>query len=278
MKIFGAPQKFTPRLEKVSRVESWNSMSIWNRTIAEIRHWLRRDWSFADVAAHWDRTEEYDDINSETYSYFRRFEDALRLIDLPSPGHILDIDARTGNGTLYFYQNGKVASAVCASVSSKMGEIGKTRLQEAGFQDFEWVQNADYDLPFEDAEFDLVLCFETVEHFSQPELLISELGRVTKPGGTMILTTPNIVWEPVHALSAITGLHHSEGPHRFIQYRRLVEMVENAGFQIQSAKTTVLIPGGPALLVRLGEWLETRTKNSLMPILGLRRSLICTKR
>jgi hypothetical protein len=86
-----------------------------------------------------------------------------------------------------------------------------------------------------------------------------------------------VLWEPVHALAAITGLHHSEGPHRFIRYRRLRHMVEAAGFQIEQAETTVLIPGGPAPLIKLGEWLEEHTQNWLMPWLGLRRILICRK-
>jgi hypothetical protein len=82
----------------------------------------------------------------------------------------------------------------------------------------------------------------------------------------------------VHALAAITGAHHSEGPHRFVRYRRLVDMVERAGFEIVEAETTVLVPGGPEWLIRFGDWLETRTRHTLMPWLGLRRVLICRKK
>jgi hypothetical protein len=100
---------------------------------------------------------------------------------------------------------------------------------------------------------------------------------VTKPGGTLILSTPNVLWEPVHALAAITQLHHSEGPHRFVGYGRLLQMVRHAGFHIEHTETTVLIPAGPAWLLKLGDWLEAKTKTSLMPWLGLRRILICRK-
>lgn len=253
------------------------SDTFWGRIIAEMRHWMRPHWSFSDVAEHWDHTENYDDINKETYSYFRRFVDGLRLSNMQDGARVLDLCARTGYGTLYFHQHGKLGSAVCADVSRKMGEICTRRLEENGVKNFVWVQISDYSLPWADGEFDAVLCFESVEHFSEPERLVGELGRVTRPGGTLILTTPNVVWEPVHALAAITGLHHSEGPHRFIRYRRLLGMVATAGFQVERAETTVLIPAGPAPLVRFGEWLEERTKKSLMPWLGLRRVLICRK-
>lgn len=253
-------------------------ISMWKRTIEEIGHWTRSDWSFADVGAHWDSTEDYDDINAETYSYFRRFVDGLRLSNVPDGSRVLDVCARTGNGTLYFYQHGKVRSAVCADVSRKMGEICTQRLLEAGFHDFVWVPLADYTLPFEDGAFDAVLNFETVEHFPKPELMVAELGRVTRPGGTLILTTPSVAWEPVHALAAITEMHHSEGPHRFIPYRRLWKMVEAAGFEIEQAATTVFIPGGPDILVKFGEWVEQRTQRTLMHWVGLRRILIGRKK
>jgi len=204
--------------------------------------------------------------------------DGLRLSNIPDNAHILDFCARTGNGTLYFYQHGRVGSAVCADVSVKQGELCQQRLKEGGFTHFEWVQVSDYKLPFREGEFDAVLSFETVEHFSEPALFVDGLARVTRPGGTLILTTPSVLWEPVHALAAITGLHHSEGPHRFIRYRRLVDMVERAGFVIEKAETTVLIPGGPEWLVKLGERIEARTKNTLMPWLGLRRVLVCRKK
>ncbi len=249
-------------------------------TFEEVRHWTRATWTFADVGAHWDATEDYDAINEETYSYFRRFVDGLRLggEHMPDGAHVLDFCARTGNGTLYFYKHGKVGSAVCADVSEFQGAICRERLREGGFAAFEWVRVDDYTLPFEDATFDAVLNFETVEHFPEPALMVADLGRVTRPGGVLILTTPNVLWEPVHALAAITGAHHSEGPHRFIRYNRLRDMVARAGFEIVAEETTVLIPGGPGWLVKLGEWVEARTRRTLMPWLGLRRVLVCRKK
>lgn len=252
--------------------------SIGQRILAELVHWTRPHWSFADVGAHWDAVEDYDSINEETYSYFRRFVDGLRLADLPDNLHVLDICARTGNGTLYFFEHGKVKSAVCADVSVKMGEVCTERLHEGGFYDFTWLHLFDYPLPLASGSFDAVLCFETVEHLSQPERLVAELGRVTRPGGMLILTTPNVLWEPVHALAAITGLHHSEGPHRFIRYRRLEQMVLDAGFDIVCAETTVSVPGGPQALVRFGERFEEMTRHTVMPWIGLRRIIIGRRR
>ena len=47
-------------------------------------------------------------------------------------------------------------------------------------------------LPFKDGLFDTVSCLAVVEHVFEPEILISELSRVTKKGGTLIIDTPNV--------------------------------------------------------------------------------------
>ena len=247
------------------------------RIRAELNHWQRQRWTFEDVGQHWDATEDYDDINEETYSYFRRFVDGYRFSELEPAGRVLDFCSRTGNGSTYFFQKCKVASAVCADVSFKMGEICRQRLDEAGLGKYLWVPVWQYSLPFTNESFDSILCFETVEHFPRPDLLISELGRVAKPGAQLILTTPNVLWEPIHALAAILKFHHSEGPHRFIRFKRLRQMVVRAGFVIEKQATTVLVPGGPDFFIRIGEWVEQRTMNSLMPLLGLRRIIIGRK-
>lgn len=44
-------------------------------------------------------------------------------------------------------------------------------------------------LPFRSGQFDVVLCTEMLEHVREPAEVISEIGRVLRPGGTCILTT-----------------------------------------------------------------------------------------
>ncbi len=253
------------------------SDSLFSRIAEELRYWTQRTWSFNDVASHWDATHEYDEINEETYSYFRRFVDGLRLSNLAMDGTVLDFSARTGNGTAYFYENGKIARSICMDVSPNMGQICKDRVYEAGLSEFLWIPLNDYTFPLKANVFDSVLCFETVEHFPQPELLLTELSRVIKRDGLLILTTPNVLWEPIHAIAAIFNIHHSEGPHRFIRYSKLKKLILNAGFDIEADETTVLIPAGPKAVIRLGEWVERKTRNWLMPIIGLRRVIIARK-
>ncbi|PIN79120.1 hypothetical protein COV14_00970 [Candidatus Woesearchaeota archaeon CG10_big_fil_rev_8_21_14_0_10_33_12] len=125
--------------------------------------------------------------------------------------------------------------------------------------------------------FDNILCFETLEHLPHPELTVKELARVTKPKGEVLITMPNTLWEFVHWFAAVTGIHHSEGPHLFIPRKKMIVYIKNAGLKIKREETTVLIAFGPKFLVRLGELLERIFKNSLMKYIGLRRIFVCEK-
>ncbi len=46
-------------------------------------------------------------------------------------------------------------------------------------------------LPFEDAAFDLVTCFEVIEHLDRQQEALDEMKRVLAPGGVLLISSPN---------------------------------------------------------------------------------------
>lgn len=52
------------------------------------------------------------------------------------------------------------------------------------------VADATKTFPFTDAEFDSVICTQLLEHIADPTFTVSEIARVLKPGGNIILSTP----------------------------------------------------------------------------------------
>jgi SAM-dependent methyltransferase len=89
---------------------------------------------------------------------------------------ILDLPA--GNGLLAAHLRERGHAVVCGDIN------------EAG-PDYVYV-NMERPLPFADASFDTVICMEGIEHMVSPTALISELCRITKAGGRVVLTLPNI--------------------------------------------------------------------------------------
>ena len=52
---------------------------------------------------------------------------------------------------------------------------------------------ADGRLPFDDDQFDVVISVEVIEHVENQFEFMRELARVTRPGGQVIVTTPNVL-------------------------------------------------------------------------------------
>lgn len=46
-------------------------------------------------------------------------------------------------------------------------------------------------LPFDDAQFDVVVSFETIEHIKTQDKFLSEIRRVLKPDGVLVMSSPN---------------------------------------------------------------------------------------
>jgi SAM-dependent methyltransferase len=66
----------------------------------------------------------------------------------------------------------------------------ETRHCEVSFHHFNIEQDA---FPFDDQTFDVVLFCEILEHLHlDPVGVLREIGRVLKPGGRLVLTTPNV--------------------------------------------------------------------------------------
>jgi len=75
--------------------------------------------------------------------------------------------------------------------------------------------NAEIDrFPYADEAFDTVVCGELIEHLANdPMHLMSEVNRILKSGGHLLLTTPNIA--SIHGIAAILQRNH---PGFFVAY------------------------------------------------------------
>jgi len=233
-------------------------------------------WTYQDSGEFWDTVKDYDEIDDETYAYKRRFYDSIKMCDIYSKSRVLDMDCRTGNGTVFFHRSGKVKEAVCVSPSKNFLKVAKERFKKYHVK-ADTLLLRKMPLPLKDESFDVILCFETIEHVSNHMEFLRELNRLLKDNGKMIFTMPNVLWEPVHYLAPIFGIHHSEGPHRFLTMGKVKKLLKKAGFKVIIGDTTVIIPAGPKWLTRLGEIIEKMMGKQLRHIFCLRHIMICKK-
>jgi dolichol-phosphate mannosyltransferase len=114
------------------------------------------------------------------------------------------------------------------------------------------VQGSVLALPFSSACFDCVICSEVIEHIAADERVFEELGRVLRPGGRLILGTPDYDRWSWRALEAVYGrVTGSRGyAHEHItQFGRnhLVAFLESHGYEVEATDYV----GGSELILTL---------------------------
>ncbi|MCB8943124.1 MAG: class I SAM-dependent methyltransferase [Ardenticatenaceae bacterium] len=93
---------------------------------------------------------------------------------------------------------------------------------------------------FTDELFDVAVILEVIEHVVAAEFLLQEIQRVLKPGGYLILSTPNFAfWQ--NRIRILWGqLSHDEGYHyRFFTVKSLSKQLQAAGFSVQDWRFTM---------------------------------------
>lgn len=120
--------------------------------------------------------------------------DQLIRPHLKAGARLLEIGCGAGNLLLQASIAGSYPVALDLSMQALT--FVRSRLQEAiaGAEapaGFTCTQAIGESLPFEDDSFDCILLSEVIEHLEAPQNSIREAARVLRPGGRLLITTPN---------------------------------------------------------------------------------------
>ena len=115
--------------------------------------------------------------------HISRYKFAARLI--PKGGEILDLGCGTGYGTVELFGG---TSIVGADVSAEAVAYARANYGREGVTFLEASCEA---LPLTDHQFDLITCFEVIEHLENWRGLLAEAQRLLRPGGSFVVSTPN---------------------------------------------------------------------------------------
>jgi SAM-dependent methyltransferase len=160
-------------------------------------------------------------------------------LNLPRGAAVLDAPCGAGAVTAALRDRGYTAFGVDIDRSA-----------EARLGGFHRSADLDGPLPFADASFDAALSIEGIEHLKNPYGHLRELHRVLKPGGHLILTTPNIVSLRSRVRFFGSGFYHRDGrplreaapsPFHHIALATLAELryaLHTSGFRLTSVGHT----------------------------------------
>ena len=168
----------------------------------------------------------------------RRIVDSeLHRLPISPPARVLDagcgsgrtLEELTGYGEVFGIELDPDAAGLAASRGVADVRVG--RLEE---------------LPCESESFDLITCLDVIEHTPDDRRTLTELRRVTRPGGWLLVTVP--------AYQALWSLHDVAN-HHFRRYSRrsLRRAAVEAGWDVRrmTSFNTILLPA--AALVRLAQ-------------------------
>jgi len=117
------------------------------------------------------------------------------------------LDVGAGTGAFAF----AIAPRVREVVAVELDEALAARARADAPRNVEVVVADGEHLPFERASFDLAGTLRTLHHTPRPELLVAELARVTRPGGTILIVDQLAPADPLVGLD-LTRFEHARDP------------------------------------------------------------------
>jgi O-antigen biosynthesis protein len=166
----------------------------------------------------------------------------MKIVELVAGARrVLDVGCSTGYLAERMQQRG--ATVVGLDVDERAAEQARRFCEEVHVGDVETME-----LPFEPGTFDAVVCGDLIEHLRDPQGFLVRVRPLLRPGGRLVLSTPNIAnW--AMRLSLLFGrFRYTEWglldrTHtHFFTRKTLRECLEAAGYRLVVFDFTVPVP------------------------------------
>jgi ubiquinone/menaquinone biosynthesis C-methylase UbiE len=120
------------------------------------------------------------DIELEHYHRY------LLSAEIVSNKVVLDIACGTGYGSDILAS--MALRVIGVDIAEEAISFAKSRYQKSNL---EFLLGSCADIPVEDSSVDVVISFETIEHHDEHQNMMKEIKRVLKPGGFLVISTPD---------------------------------------------------------------------------------------
>ncbi|WP_094025594.1 class I SAM-dependent methyltransferase [Nocardia cerradoensis] len=178
-------------------------------------------------------------IAEENY-WFRRHEIVYACL-LERCGGATVLEAGSGEG----YGANMIAD-VATRVIGLDYDTSAVEHVRAAYPRVEMIQGNLADLPLDDASVDIVVNFQVIEHLWDQGQFLRECLRVLRPGGQLLISTPNRITFSPGRDTPLNPFHTRE-----LNAAELAELLEQAGFRVD---VMAGVHHGPALVALDEQW------------------------
>lgn len=144
---------------------------------------------------------------------------------------ILDLGCGNGNILRLLYES-KRAEYYGLDLSENM--IGEAKKRLNGRAQLA-VGDAEH-LPYGDSMFDVIICNASFHHYTSPEAAVSEMRRVLRQGGSVILGDPTLPGKLFVDLFNLSIKHSNSGDVKIWHKKEIIPFFESYGFQVVNWK------------------------------------------
>ncbi len=101
-------------------------------------------------------------------------------------------------------------------------------------------------MPFKGSSFDLITCFETIEHLHNPELMLNDVYQILKPNGVFLFSTPTPgpFSAIIHILSCKPSFLHPS----IKSIHQWIKALNSFSFKVVAVESYLLLPIPSTLL------------------------------
>lgn len=190
------------------------------------------------------------------------------LEDLGKVNRLLDVGCGDGEKSHLIKQLGLVEEVYCVDIDENL----LLKARKRNLLVYKVDLNKDK-LPFPDEFFDVTICLDVVEHIINLDNLFTEIWRVLKPKGVLVISTPNIQWI-YHIIRLILGYGpktsfgnaeyygtdlYDHGHVHYFTARDLCKLLERYHFKVVMVRGTYNIDRRI-----LGKIMKLASKNSIL--------------
>ncbi len=144
-------------------------------------------------------TRQAENFETKTMSFTKQeyLEHTVSCVNPKKADTVLEVAAGTcvcGRSLAPFVQ-----TVTCLDMTPAMLNVGKSEAEKQGLRNMDFVPGDAERLPFSDDGFDIVISRLAFHHFSNPERCFSEMTRVLKPGGKLVVIDKEAAEETLRA-------------------------------------------------------------------------------